>query len=59
MNATAKTSAFEIMKKKRGYHEKVIQKRMDHMDISSQNQEPISEPGNQLDVDDEDIQVNK
>ena len=57
MNATAKTTAFEIMKKKRNWHETVIQKRISHMENITEDQEPATGTGTLPDVDDDEIQV--
>ena len=57
MNATAKTTAFEIMKKKRNWHETVIQKRISHMENTTEDQEPATGTGTLPDVDDDEIQV--
>ena len=57
MNATAKTTAFEIMKKKRNWHETVIQKRISHMENTTEDLEPATGTGTLPDVDDDEIQV--
>ena len=46
------------MKKKRGYHEKVIQKKMSGQSDNSRDQEPASGvAGNQPEVNNEDLEV--
>ena len=61
MNSTAKTSAFDVMKKKRGYHERVIQKRSSNREEEAQSGEPVagSSTGSQEDLNEEELQVQR